>query len=173
MQMDFCGLRSVCANQLLSSSQIHGHLLSFSSRLKHHPPPPKTNLRFFNNQHLQVKKCFSRSTKVQRPMSTALQMLINHHNVVSQWLVLYLQYEIRPTRYQLECSGQVAYMETHPYHYPHWHISLSVLIFNFNFLNPSQLKHTNPKKVHRTQIGTSKIGYELAKTGCYVNLVKL
>ena len=47
-------------------------------------------------------------------MSTALHILADHHNVVGWWLVLnYMR--TPPIHYYLDCSGQAAYMETHPY----------------------------------------------------------
>ena len=51
--------------------------------------------------------------KIQRYVSTTLHILIDHHNMVGQRLVLnYIR--APPIHYYLESSGQVPYMESHP-----------------------------------------------------------
>ena len=113
MQMESSGTRFICANQLLSSSQIRAHLQT-SSMLSRMDPL----LQSFSDRHLQVKKCFGGRIEVQQPMSTALHILVGHQNAVDlaacaqlhentsnpllsriQWLAAYMETHLKPTDY--------------------------------------------------------------------------
>ena len=46
-------------------------------------------------------------------MSTALYILVGHHNVFG-WLLLLIYMKTPPTHYYLESCEKATYMETHP-----------------------------------------------------------